>query len=81
MAGMLPSGFVIHMHSDGWRDDIPHNYHQCDANGCIAQVAPPIGGGLVINSDGAFFLVGAFGSAVVATLTPIWAAAHQTAIP
>ena len=34
-------------------------------------MAPPIGGGLVINSDGAFFLVGAFGSAVVATLTPI----------
>ena len=36
-----------------------------------AQAAAPIGGGLVINSDGAFFLVGTFGSAVVATLTPI----------
>ena len=36
-----------------------------------ARAAAPIGGGLVINSDGAFFLVGTFGSAVVATLTPI----------
>ena len=35
-----------------------------------ARAAAPIGGGLVINSDGAFFLVGTFGSAIVATLTP-----------
>ena len=83
VAGMLPSGFVITnntiiLFSTAMAGETTFPITITNAMQTVAQtimltaqVAPPIGGGLVINSDGAFFLVGAFGSAVVATLTPI----------